>query len=489
MRALVAVAGVLHRDIVRRCAESAAARTCRRRRSSAACTSRRRARAERRPPPSTAPWRCCTRSRFRRRGRPSRACCSQDPSCAMAHWGIAMTNWGNPFAGIAAAKALVAEGRRPSREPRRETDDAARTGLHRRGRARCSRTTRPWISGRACSPTSGRWSRSTGQNPEDREAAAFYALAVNQTALPTDKTYAQQLKAARRSSRGCWAAEPRSSGASRTTSSTPTIIRRSRRARSTRRAATRRSRRRRRTRCTCPRIRSRASATGRSRSTPTSRRPEPRCATARSARRCTRWTTRSTRSCRPVRTRGPAAARRGAARARAPRHGRDGWRRPGVGRTVCGGRNPGSLRAWSGARGPKRPRFSRRRPPIRTSTRVKRFARAVGAARSGKADAARADVAELGVASREASRPLKDADWAETRQNPARDCDRLDDCSRRDVKAEALDDAAKGRRCGRRHRQERDFPRPARARPRTARGNAAGGRPAGRRVARARRHL
>jgi predicted Zn-dependent protease len=32
--------------------------------------------------------------------------------------------------------------------------------------------------------------------PTDREAAAFYALAANQTALPSDKTYAQQLKAA-----------------------------------------------------------------------------------------------------------------------------------------------------------------------------------------------------------------------------------------------------------------------------------------------------
>jgi hypothetical protein len=32
--------------------------------------------------------------------------------------------------------------------------------------------------------------------PKDRETAAFYALAVNQTAVPTDKTYAQQLKAA-----------------------------------------------------------------------------------------------------------------------------------------------------------------------------------------------------------------------------------------------------------------------------------------------------
>src|SRR5207244_11660792 len=31
--------------------------------------------------------------------------------------------------------------------------------------------------------------------PEDREAAVFYALALNATAVPTDKTYANQLKA------------------------------------------------------------------------------------------------------------------------------------------------------------------------------------------------------------------------------------------------------------------------------------------------------
>jgi tetratricopeptide (TPR) repeat protein len=34
------------------------------------------------------------------------------------------------------------------------------------------------------------------QHPDDREAAIFYALALNATALPTDKTYANQLKAA-----------------------------------------------------------------------------------------------------------------------------------------------------------------------------------------------------------------------------------------------------------------------------------------------------
>src|SRR5438046_5767200 len=35
-----------------------------------------------------------------------------------------------------------------------------------------------------------------GRYPEDREATIFYALALNATALPTDKTYADQLKAA-----------------------------------------------------------------------------------------------------------------------------------------------------------------------------------------------------------------------------------------------------------------------------------------------------
>ena len=32
--------------------------------------------------------------------------------------------------------------------------------------------------------------------PDDREATVFYALALNATALPTDKSYANSLKAA-----------------------------------------------------------------------------------------------------------------------------------------------------------------------------------------------------------------------------------------------------------------------------------------------------
>jgi hypothetical protein len=41
----------------------------------------------------------------------------------------------------------------------------------------------------------GAMERVSRENPDDMEATIFYALAVSQTALPTDKTYAQQLKA------------------------------------------------------------------------------------------------------------------------------------------------------------------------------------------------------------------------------------------------------------------------------------------------------
>src|SRR5438093_1060697 len=31
---------------------------------------------------------------------------ARDPNCAMAHWGIALSNWGNPFAGIKPARTI-----------------------------------------------------------------------------------------------------------------------------------------------------------------------------------------------------------------------------------------------------------------------------------------------------------------------------------------------------------------------------------------------
>ena len=123
------------------------------------------------------------------------AIAEKDPSCGMAWWGVAMSRWGNPFAparppaalkegGTAIAKA-VAAGAKTDRE--RGLIEAAATLFA--DFETVDQRTRTVNYERAME-------RVYKQNPQDREVAAFYALSVNQTALPSDKTYAQQLKAA-----------------------------------------------------------------------------------------------------------------------------------------------------------------------------------------------------------------------------------------------------------------------------------------------------
>ncbi len=118
-----------------------------------------------------------------------------DPSCAMAHWGVAMTQWSNPFSlqrsaatladGHAAANRAAATGNPTARE---RAYIAAVTELY-RDYETVDQRTRVVAYEKAMA-------RLHEKYPDDQEATAFYALAINQTALPTDKTYAQQLKAA-----------------------------------------------------------------------------------------------------------------------------------------------------------------------------------------------------------------------------------------------------------------------------------------------------
>jgi tetratricopeptide repeat protein len=120
---------------------------------------------------------------------------AKDPSCAMAHWGIAMTHWQNPFAGMRSANALAAgsaaaERARSTGNPTpRERDYISAVNELYKSYTTVDQRTRVLAYERAMEHVYRAY-------PDDREAAAFYALAVNQTALPTDKTYAQQLKAA-----------------------------------------------------------------------------------------------------------------------------------------------------------------------------------------------------------------------------------------------------------------------------------------------------
>jgi hypothetical protein len=118
-----------------------------------------------------------------------------DPRCAMAHWGSAMAYWGNPFAGLKSGPGLT-NGRAAAERglatgaptPRERGYLEAVAELYRDFETVDQRT-RALAYERAMAAVHQ-------ANPGDMEAAIFYGLSVNQTMLPTDKTFAQQLKAA-----------------------------------------------------------------------------------------------------------------------------------------------------------------------------------------------------------------------------------------------------------------------------------------------------
>jgi hypothetical protein len=118
-----------------------------------------------------------------------------DPACAIAQWGIAMSWWGNPFAGFRSPQALKAglaatdAARAGGGGTDREKAYVAAVDLLFRDVAAIDQRTRTVAYEKAMETLAAKY-------PDDAEARIFYALALDQTALPSDKTYANQLKAA-----------------------------------------------------------------------------------------------------------------------------------------------------------------------------------------------------------------------------------------------------------------------------------------------------
>ena len=117
-----------------------------------------------------------------------------DPSCSIAYWGIGVNRLLNPFGGQPAEKVLL-EGQAavdkalaaPAKTQRERDYVEAIAALYTHDRA-------PWRERvlryeKAMEQLAQRY-------PEDKEAAIFYALALNVAADLNDKTYARQLKAA-----------------------------------------------------------------------------------------------------------------------------------------------------------------------------------------------------------------------------------------------------------------------------------------------------
>jgi tetratricopeptide (TPR) repeat protein len=118
-----------------------------------------------------------------------------DPSCGIAHWGAAVAWLGNPLAGAPTPKgmqegaAAVARAKAAGAKTQREQDYIAAIAAYYTDADTVDHRTRAVRYEKAMEAL-------TQKYPQDREAPIFYAIALNATLDPSDKTYGNQLKAA-----------------------------------------------------------------------------------------------------------------------------------------------------------------------------------------------------------------------------------------------------------------------------------------------------
>ena len=117
-----------------------------------------------------------------------------DPQCAIAYWGIAISHRPNPMILPLTATILkngleaVEKGKAIGAKTERERDWLAAIEFYYKDYDKVDQTQRGLAYEKAMEALMQKY-------PDDPEAAIFYALALNETALHSDKTYANQLKA------------------------------------------------------------------------------------------------------------------------------------------------------------------------------------------------------------------------------------------------------------------------------------------------------
>ncbi|HEX6188921.1 MAG TPA: hypothetical protein VFZ40_12660 [Pyrinomonadaceae bacterium] len=117
-----------------------------------------------------------------------------DPKCAMGYWGVAMSLyhplWAAPLpVELQRAAAAMEKANAIPASTQRERDYLAAIATFYRDTDKVDHRTRSLAYEKAMEQIFVRY-------PKDQEAAVFYSLALLGTALPTDKTYANQKKAA-----------------------------------------------------------------------------------------------------------------------------------------------------------------------------------------------------------------------------------------------------------------------------------------------------
>src|SRR3954467_14124353 len=117
-----------------------------------------------------------------------------DPECGIAHWGIALSLLWNPHVptpakNLSEGAAAIAKGRTTGAKSQRERDYIAALAVMYADHEKVDHRTRIVAYAKAMEQLAQRY-------PNDDEAQIHYALALNTSASPSDKTYANQLKGA-----------------------------------------------------------------------------------------------------------------------------------------------------------------------------------------------------------------------------------------------------------------------------------------------------
>ena len=118
-----------------------------------------------------------------------------DSSCGMAYWGIALSQWSNPFAAGLKATSQLEDGRRATERGRQVGANTERERSYINAVStlyadfeKTPQRVRLLAYRDAMADVAARY-------PQDHEASIFYALALAASEEPTDKTYASRLKA------------------------------------------------------------------------------------------------------------------------------------------------------------------------------------------------------------------------------------------------------------------------------------------------------
>ena len=120
----------------------------------------------------------------------------RDPACALAYWGIAMAQWGNPYAGLKGAPVIKAGTATMEKARSAGTPTPRERALIEAVGALYSSPDPATHRDRVLRYEAA-MQQVAADNPKDLEVRILHALAITQSQLPADKTYAKLLQAAK----------------------------------------------------------------------------------------------------------------------------------------------------------------------------------------------------------------------------------------------------------------------------------------------------